>query len=239
MGLLGRRRVYDRRRILDEAARAMAKGRRRRAISLYRWVLAVERHNGELHARLGPLLAETGQTFDAWQSYRLTARAALRDNRPDHALAVYREAAHRLPQEIQAWLALARLLERHGREKDAVEALLEGSRHFRTPWARPQAIHLLQRARAISAWDFETVLELARLLGRCDQGEEARILLGELSRQVGGKRLKRVRAAQLRLDADFGSLWRWLRATVRPEEEPAGAPAAAGVVSLRARAARR
>ncbi len=238
MGLLGRRRGYDRRRILDEAARAMAKGRRRRAIALYRWVLAVERHNGELHARLGPLLAETGQTFDAWQSYRITARAALRDNRPDHALAVYREAAHHLPQEIGAWLALAQLLEKRGREKQAIEVLVEGSRHFRAPWARPQAVHLLRRARAIEAWDFEAVLELARLLGRTAQVEEARILLERLAEQVGGDALKRVRSAQLRLDGDVGALWRWLKACLRPVEPPAEATRA-GVVPLRARAARR
>ena len=68
---------YDRQRILEEAARERARNRRRRAIALYRSVLAVERTSADLHAKLAPLLAETGQSFDAWQSYRAVANDAL------------------------------------------------------------------------------------------------------------------------------------------------------------------
>ena len=86
-------RNYDRARILEAAMHARAHKKRDRAISLYRRVIAVERHDPDLHARIAPLLAETGQYFDAWVSYRITARACLRAGRGDRALAIYREAA--------------------------------------------------------------------------------------------------------------------------------------------------
>jgi tetratricopeptide (TPR) repeat protein len=197
-------------------------------------VLAVEPGNTDLHARLAPLLAETGQTFDAWTSFRNTAQAALREGRDDKALAIYREASQHLPREIQAWQAMARQLSKSGDDAAAIEVLLEGSRHFRTPYLRPQAIHLLRRARAIEPWHFESVLELAGLLGRCDQREEARMLLDGLADRSAGRRLARVRRAQLRLDPGLRTAWQLLRTRLRErsdgesEQEQAEAGAAPG-----------
>jgi tetratricopeptide (TPR) repeat protein len=221
MGLFRSQSAYDRSRILDAASRARAKKKRARAIDLYRWVLAVEPKNGEMHAKLAPLLAETGQHFDAWCSFKAVARAHLREGHADKALAVYREAALYLPREAQAWQAVARLQHKLGSSGDALETLLEGSRHFRTRWLRPQAIHLLRRAREIEPWNFDVVLEMARLLASTGQGHEARILLDGLAERSGEERLRRVRAAQFRLAPGLGTAWRWLRSALRPEPEPA------------------
>ena len=60
MGLLRRGREFDRSELLEAAARARTRGRPRRAIALYRRVLAREPRSMDLHARLAPLLAETG-----------------------------------------------------------------------------------------------------------------------------------------------------------------------------------
>ncbi|MFQ5417398.1 MAG: tetratricopeptide repeat protein [Myxococcota bacterium] len=117
---------YDRSRILEAAAQARARKKRKLAIRLYRRVLAVERHDAELHARIAPLLAETGQPFDAWLSYRIAARACLREGRGERALGIYREAAARLPREIQVWQSIARLEFKLGRQRDAVDTLIEG-----------------------------------------------------------------------------------------------------------------
>lgn len=223
MSWLRRRAPYERQRILEEASLARARGRRRKAIALYRWVLAVERNNAELHARLAPLLAETGQDFDAWTSYRTAAQAALREGREDRALAVYQEAAKLLPREIQAWQSIARLLEKRGDEAGAVECLLEGSRCFRSPVACPQAIHLLRRVRTIDPWHFESVLELASLLARAGQREEARLLLAGLASRHRGRRLRRVRGVQLRVEASPHAAWQWL-ATWRDRAAPGGDP---------------
>ena len=238
MLLFQRAKAYDRQRLLEAAARARARNQRRKAIALYRWVLAMERNNADLHAKLAPLLAETGQDFDAWNSFRSTAQAAQREGRDDKALAIYREAGKHLPREIQVWQGLARLLTKRGEEQEAVETLLEGSRHFRSPYLRPQAIQLLRRCRAIDPWHFESVLELAGLLGRCHQPEEAGILLDGLAGRSGGRQLRRVRRAQLRLDPGLLAAWRFLRSCA------GGAPHASrrgdgGVVPLRVRGAGR
>ena len=202
----------DRAQFLEQAARARSKRQHRRAIALYRQVLAGERSSIDIHEKLAPLLAETGQTFDAWNSYRVIAQAALREGRDDRAIAVYREATRALPQEIQAWQGLARLLAKRSDPSGAVEALVEGSRQFTGHYLRPQAIHLLRRARSISPWDFETVLELARHLGRTDQTIEARMLLEGLLERCEPWRRNRVRAAQLSVEPGPRALWAWLLA---------------------------
>jgi pentatricopeptide repeat protein len=147
MTVLRSQQVYDRSRILDAASRARARKQRRRAIELYRWVLAVEPQNVEIHARLAPLLAETRQGFDAWGSYKAVARALLRQGQPDKALAVYREATLKLPREDQAWLAVARLQHKRGNPRDALDTLVEGSRNFRSARLRSRAIQLLRTGR--------------------------------------------------------------------------------------------
>jgi tetratricopeptide (TPR) repeat protein len=215
MGWFGGMKKYDRTRILGAAARARAKNKRRKAIALYRSVIAVERSNPELHARVAPLLAETGQRFDAWVSYQALAQACLREGSKDKAVAVYREAAGYLPHETQVWLALARLHLKRGKQNEAVEALLEGSRQFRARWHWPEAIHLLRRIHSIEPWEFDAVYDLARLLAKSDQAAEARRLLEGLANRCSGERLRRVYGAQFRLDGDLRYAWLWLRTALR------------------------
>jgi tetratricopeptide (TPR) repeat protein len=201
---------FDREVILEQASRARNRRQWRRAIALYRQLLAVEPNSVEIHERLAPLLAGTRQDFDAWNSYRAVAHAALREGREDRAIAIFREAAHALPQEIQAWQGLARLLVRQGESDAAIDVLLEASRQFRSQFHRPHAIHLLRRARAIDPWHFETVLELALHLGRADQEVEATMLLEGLAERCQDRQLRRVRAAALSVAPGPRALARWL-----------------------------
>jgi tetratricopeptide (TPR) repeat protein len=229
---------YDRSRLLEEAARAAAGRRVGRAIAFYRWVLAVEPQNADVHLKLAPLLARCGQRFDAWQSFQGAARACLRHGQPDRALAIYRQATAVLPREVQAWQAVARLQHRAGRPREAVETLLEGSGRLRRRSLRPRAIHLLRLAREIEPWHVDAVCELARLLALSQQREEARILLRGLARHCGGKRLRRVRRAQLRIAPTLAHLWLWLCSALRAAPEPAHPrePASAVVLLRRPRA---
>jgi tetratricopeptide (TPR) repeat protein len=219
MGWFDRSRPYDRTRILDAAAHARSRKKWKKAVALYRQVLAVERNNAELHARIAPLLAEIGQPFDAWVSFRIAAQACLRKGRVEKALAVYREAASRLPQEIQVWQAIARLQVKRNKKHEAVETLLEGACQLRSRSYWPEAIHLLRRAHEIAPWNFEAVSELARLLAKSSQSDEARRLLEGLETRTDGEQLRRVYAAQFRLDGDLRYAWLWLRAAVRREPE--------------------
>lgn len=216
---------FDRHQILSEAARARAAGRRHKAIGLYRWVLAVEPRNAEVHLRLAPLLAETGQAFDAWLSYRSAARAHARAGYRDRALVVYREAARLLPREVRVWEALSRLCAEDEQPDQAVEVLLEGSRRFRGRWDRAQSIHLLRQARELQPWGFEICLELARQLALADQLREAELLLQGLAVRVSGLRLRQVRSIQFLSRPALRTLWRWIQAcwetrSATPDDAP-------------------
>lgn len=203
---------YDRDRILQEAARAKARRKRHRAIALYRRVLALEPANAELHARIAPLLAATGQSFDAWISFRTAARAHVRQGETERALALLAEATQWLPREVEAWCELADLQRQQGDGREAKQTLLEGFRYFTTGWLRPCAIHLLRRAREIDPWDLDGVIELAVLLAQTRQREEATALLEALALRAQGRDLFRVRAAQFRIAPSLFHAWLWYSA---------------------------
>ncbi|MCG8591528.1 MAG: hypothetical protein MJE66_19710 [Proteobacteria bacterium] len=212
MGLFGRGNDYDRARILDAAGKAKAKNRRRTAIRLYRRVLAIEPGNAELHGRIAPLLADVGSRFDAWRSYRIAAQALTRDGRDEQALAFYRDATSRLPREFGAWQAQARLERKLGHKDTAVETLLAGRRRFRRRGLRPQAIALLRQALEIAPSRRSIVIDLARLLARTRQEEEALLLLERSAERATGRELLSIRSVQWRITPTLRHTWLWLRA---------------------------
>lgn len=214
MALLGGRRSYDRTHLLRQAERAARRQRRRRAIALYRRVLAVEPHNPELHARLAPLLATTGQEFDAWLSYKQAARAQVRGRDMGRALGTWQEATRELPRCVEAWLNLAELQRRMGQRQRAFETLREARRHFRGRRLRPQAIHLLRQALRLAPGNVDTALDLARCLAAAGRGEEAERLLAETAERSWGPDLRRVRATQWRVAPTLHHTWLLLRTAV-------------------------
>ena len=212
MGLIRRRLEYDRKWLLAEADKARVRGRRRRAISFYRRILAAEPHDSNLHARIAPLLAATGERFDAWQSYRQAARAHLKNKSREEALTLSREATKVLPMQIEAWQWVARLELKRERSVAAISALLEGRAKFRSRRRRPEAIALLREARSIDAWRIDIVLDLVRLLRRSRQSPEAQWILGQLAEKMSGRDLRIVRGAQWRIEPSLKHSWNWLRA---------------------------
>jgi tetratricopeptide (TPR) repeat protein len=222
LGLIRRSVDYDRKRLLAEAEKARARGRRRRAISFYRRILAAEPHDPNLHARVAPLLAATGKRFDAWQSYRQAAQVHLKNKGRDEALALYRDATKTLPMQIETWRWVAKLELRRERSKAALNALLEGRAKFKTRRRRPEAIALLREARSIDAWRVDIVLDLARLLRRSGQSPEAQWILGQLAERLSGRDLRIVRGAQWRIEPSLRHSWYWLRAAFVAQRSLAG-----------------
>jgi tetratricopeptide (TPR) repeat protein len=208
--LFSRRAHYDRLRILADAARAQRKGRRRKAIALYRQVLEFEPENPDLHRKLAPLLARTRQPAEAWASYRRAVDGLVRLGFVDRAAGVYREAAGFLPREDELWLGLAGLELKRGRRADALQALRAGRRQLRSRRDRQRAIRLLARARQLAPACFETGFDLAGLLASTGQRGRSIALLDELAAGASGKELRRVRARQLRISPGPGAAWRWL-----------------------------
>jgi tetratricopeptide (TPR) repeat protein len=212
MGWFGRREVYDRSRLLEQAARARKRGRRKRAIALYQQVLAVEPDDPQIHRRIAPLFAQARRPADAWESYQRAATKLARQGFVEQAIGIYREASAFLARERRLWLALADLEVERGRSIDAADALLEGSRHLRARRTRQDALALLLRARQIQPSAFEPGFALAGLLVRSGYRERGMRILEELERHARGRQLRRLRGRQLRLSPTPGAAWRWLAA---------------------------
>jgi tetratricopeptide (TPR) repeat protein len=211
--MFGRKR-YNRTRLLAAAARAQRRGRLRKAIALYREVLAVEPGNLELERKLAPLLARRKQRGDALACYRRVAEGFARHGDFDRAIGVYREAVQLLPREGRLWLALAELELKRDRRADALKTLWSGAQALRRRADRAEAIRLLERAHELDPAAFEVSSELAGRLARAGRRERALRLLEELAARGKGRVLRRVRARQLRLAPGPVSAWCWLRAAL-------------------------
>jgi tetratricopeptide (TPR) repeat protein len=201
----------DRTRLLDEANRARARGRHRRAIALLRQVLEQVPGDADVAVRLAELLAAEGQHFEAWNLFRAAGRALLRERRAARSLAVFRNATRCLPFEFETWRITAELERKLGRDEDAELTLREARRQFRSRFDQAQAIEALRMIREIAPWDPEIVLDLARLYARTDQSGRALRLLEALAARSEGARLRRVRFAQWQVSRSFGHLRLWLR----------------------------
>jgi thioredoxin-like negative regulator of GroEL len=174
----------------------------------------MEPGNAQLHGTLAPLLARSGQRFDAWQSFQAAGRLLERDGAMERAERTFREATRQLPRQHETWLALSEFYLRRSDRTRASASLLEGARWLRRGGGGAQGIWLLRRAREMAPNDEELALELARRLARRGQRDEARQILRGLVERTRGRLLRRVRAAQLRLNATPAGAWRWLRAAL-------------------------
>ncbi len=215
MRLFSRKQAYDRKHILDEAARARKRRRNKKAISLYRKVLAVEPNNTELHAQIAPLLADVGWRFDAWESYRSAAQALLRNNARARALNLYRDATRRLPQCYDTWSTLSLLELQSGRREAAHATLRTARQEFRTRRTRPEAISLLRKLLELDPRDLPAALDLARLLSKTGREEEALHLLAQLATRTHGDELRRIRKTQWRITPTLIHTWLWLRSAMK------------------------
>lgn len=213
MPLFSRRIPYDRRRLLKEAD-SLREGRRwRRALRLYRQILAAEPRNAEIHFRAAPLMARAGQRVEAWESFRVAAEALAREGDEASLIPLHQQAAKALPRCFEAWRELGRAELRRQRPEQACRVLLDGARRMRRGDGRGQAIVLLRDAREIEPWHPDVVLELSRLLAREGQAAEALFLLDHLDDRVEGEELRAVRARTWRIEPSLRHTWRWLRAS--------------------------
>lgn len=210
--MFGRRRVLDRTALLAEAERARRRGRPRKAVALYRQVLASHPDDLAANGRVAPLLAACGEREAALTSFRRAAAGHERAGFADRALSVLAQATERFPEEEQLWDEVARLHLFRGRRADAAAALVRGGAALLRDRALGAAERMLGRARGIEPWHPEASLLLARVLGRAGRGGEALALLDALSERTGGRTRSRARRLAFRLSPTPVRLWHWVRA---------------------------
>jgi thioredoxin-like negative regulator of GroEL len=214
MGLM-RKKVYDRQRIVAQAARARKRRRWGKAIALYQQVLTHEPDNPEILRKVAPLLAKTKQNDEAWKSYRKAAQRLTDRGFSEQAIGLYREACDSLPREVAVWKALAELEVARGRRADAIAVLLAGRRHFGSWRARGKAIELLHYARKIDRENFDVDFDLAVLLANSGARPRARQLLEALAARSHARELRRVRARLFVLFPSPRSAYGWVASLVR------------------------
>jgi tetratricopeptide (TPR) repeat protein len=209
--LFKRRKSRTRSEILETAGKAQAKGKRKKAIVEYRKLLKTDPQDYVVHGKIAPLLAEAQKFSESWSSFKAAGEGYLHKGFDDKARSVYIQATRYLPNEIEAWEAVVGLQLDKGQRADALKTLFDGRRHFRRSSHRQEAIHLLRMAWDISPWHFEVTFDLAQLLAKTGEKEEALKLLNGLAERERGRNLRHIRGAILRTSPAIGSLWRWLR----------------------------
>ena len=212
--MLQRKKTSSRSDILEAAGRAQAKGRRKRAITEYQKLL---KENGEdyiVHGKVAPLLAECRRHEEAWASFRASGEGYLKDGFEDKAKSVYIQATRFLPYEINGWKRVVKLHIDRGHRADALKTLREGRRRFSRRSHRKEAIVLLRIAWKLTPWHFDVTFDLARLLAKSGDHDNAmRFLLG-LAERENGYNLRRVRGAILKMAPGPHTAWLWLRASL-------------------------
>jgi tetratricopeptide (TPR) repeat protein len=213
MGWFGEK-VYDRSETLARATKFERRRQRKKAIAEYRKVLAREPDNPVLLVKLGALLARTKQPEEAGKRFLAAAQIYERQAFDDKALSTYVQAASFLPERVDLVEQIARLNAKRGRKVDAIRALLDAAARQRGRKRRPNAIRLLREVAKIEPWHLVATLELARLLRRQGERAEARKLYEGLCAHTRGARLRKARAAWLRMSPTPAAAWLWLRAAL-------------------------
>jgi len=173
--------------------------------------------DGAGHPKLAPLLADSGETTAAIESFQLAARGQIEQGFDDRAIGVYVQAVGYFPEQFGLWEAIAELHLKAGRGADALRAFLDAREELRTPADRPVAMLCLSRALELEAGSsldkksprLAHTLDLAALCGKEGQRERADQLLEDLANVEPGA-LRQVRWAQFKLSPTPRHLWRWL-----------------------------
>ncbi len=212
MSILSRRIPFDRKVLIDQAERLQAGRRWRRALTLYRQVLAAEPRNAELHYRTAPLLARAGRSAEAWESFAIAAETL--DQKGDEAqrLRLLRKAASVLPRSFEAHRALARAERAQGNHESALQALQECAVRLARRTTRSQAVLLLRDARQMAPGNPAVLLHLAQFLGRDGQAAEALFLLDQLDTRTKDEDLLRTRGLTWQIEPSLRHSWRYFAA---------------------------
>ncbi|MDT8317787.1 MAG: hypothetical protein RQ824_07340 [bacterium] len=213
MGLF-KRKPPSRSDLMAKAGRARARGRKKKAIAIYRRLLVGTPDDVDIHAKLAPLLAARKQRREAAKSFNLAAESYISKGFDVKAIAVYKHAVRYFPTETGLWLNIARLQIGRHNKAEAVTTLLNGSAHFRKPPLRSREAKLLKAILSVSPWHPYATIALAKNMLKTSKMNEAIVLLRGLEKRTKGKYLRRARWALFRTQATPANLWRWVRSLI-------------------------
>lgn len=202
---------FDREASLRLAEDFRAKKKPKKAIAELEKVLKVNPADAGAHAKLGPLLAQLGDRQRAAESFRIAADDLDARGFKDKALSLWLQVAQTRVTDLGAWQKVAQFHAARGRKADGVKVLLQAADLQEGKAGRANAIALLRDVLVLDARHLDATLELAPLLAKSGERDEARTLLEGAASWSAGRALKRVRKAQFSLSPGFGTFWRWVR----------------------------
>jgi len=200
----------DRTELLAQADRSRARGRRKRAITLYAALLQQSPNDLTVHGKIAPLLAAEGLRDQAMASFRAAASGQAAAGFADRSIALLRQAADLFPEEEELWVEIADSHVQKGRRGDAVAVLAAGGERLLRGRYRPVGAKMLRRALELEPWNVKATLLLAKTLARERRRDEALALLDGLCRRVAGQARRRARGLSFRLSPSPARLFRWI-----------------------------
>lgn len=210
---LFKKKELTRRQLLDKAAKARGKRNARKAVAIYREMLAKDPNDFEIHLKMAPFLVSMRNYKDAATSFTKSAEGFYKKGKIDMAVGVYRQAARAMPNHSGLWERLARLELDRKKTSDALAVLLEGSKHFHKRATRDKCIRLLRIAFKIKPWHFDSTFELAKQLAKSkEKGESIKILQGLSKRVDTRKQHRKVMRKLFAVSPSPGNLLLFLKA---------------------------
>lgn len=207
----GKAAPFDREATLRLAEDFRSRKKPKKAITELEKIIKADPRDAAAHAKLGPLLVQTGQQKRAIESFRIAANDLDARGFAEKALSLWLQIAQTLISDLGAWQKVAQFHAGKGRKADGVKVLIQAADLQDGKEGRARAVLLLRDVLLFDPRHLDGTLKLAKLLVKDGHKDEARALLDNALTFSAGPSVKRIRRAQLSLFPGFRTLWRWIR----------------------------
>jgi tetratricopeptide (TPR) repeat protein len=196
---------------MADAADARGKGKRKRAIELYRAVLAEAPDDHEALGKLAQLLAEGGDLVAASGCFRTAADGYHAAGFTDRGIGLLRQAVAHVPNDIEAWLRIVELYDAREKKRDAINALAEARSAFKKKADLPHAVRILDAHMALEPHSLPLVIDRALVAKQLGDAKLGMLLLLDRLATASPADRKKLRRALFTIKPSIGAWWRWVR----------------------------
>jgi tetratricopeptide (TPR) repeat protein len=214
---------FNRNQLLRDANDARAKGKRKRAVELYKAILARDPEDFEVHHKLAQILAEAGDLDAAKASFHAAAEGYHKKGFSDRAIALFHQTVEHVPEDVDAWLRIAELYVVRLKKADAQKTLGDARKIFKKKRHMAHAARVLKAAMFLEPNRIDLVIDAAQVEKR--RGDKARAveILDEKIAQANSFDRRVLRKAMFFITPSLGNLFRWMR-NAPPPPSPVLAP---------------
>lgn len=202
--------AFDRREIAARASEARGKGKRKRAVELYREILEHDPDDHEVHGKVAQLLAESGDLAAAAASFRAGAEGYHRKGFTDRAIALLKQGVTHVPTDADSWIRISEMYVVREKKKDAQKTLADARVMFKRRADLPGAARILDAHLLLEPTAIDVAIDRARIARRLGQRSFGQLLLMDRLATVDAADRKKLRRALFFLRPTPAALVRWL-----------------------------